>query len=100
MAGAFTQVDLSQLPPPIIVEQIDYETIVQAMLADLIARMPEFSALVESDPMYKAIEVFAYREVIVRQRANDACLGVMLAFAVGADLDQLGANVNLRDFLR
>jgi phage-related baseplate assembly protein len=95
MAGAFTNVNLSQLPAPDAVEQIDFEVILAAMLADLRARDPVFDALVESDPAYKILEACAYREVLVRQRANDACRAVMLAFATGSDLDQVGANVNV-----
>lgn len=99
MAGAFTTVDLSQLPAPAIVEQISFETILAEMLADLQARHPEFSALVESDPAYKILEVAAYRETLIRQRNNESCLAVMLAFASGTDLDQLGANVNVQRLL-
>lgn len=99
MAGAFTTVDLSQLPAPAVVEQLSFESIVADMIADLQSRDPTFTALLESDPAYKIIEVCAYRETLLRQRANDACYGVMLAFAAGADLDQLGANVNVQRLL-
>lgn len=99
MAGAFTNVNLSQLPAPDAVEQIDFEVILAAMIADLQARDPSFTAMVESDPAYKILEVCAYREVLVRQRANEACKAVMLAFAVGADLDQIGANFNVQRLL-
>lgn len=92
MASAYTQVNLSQLPPPDVVETISYESILSAMLADLQARDTSFSALVESDPVYKILEVAAYRETILRQRVNDACRSVMLAYAAAADLDQIGAN--------
>lgn len=95
MAGAFTTVNLSQLPAPDVVEQLDFEVILATMLADLQARDPAFSALVESDPAYKILEVCAYRELLLRQRVNEACKAVMVAFANGADLDQLGANVNV-----
>lgn len=95
MAGAFTTINLSQLPAPDAVEQISFESILSAMVADLKARDPSFSALVESDPAMKILEVAAYREVLIRQRANEACRAVMLAFARGADLDQLGANFNV-----
>lgn len=95
MAGAYTTVNLSELPAPDIVEALDYEAILAAMLADLQARDPVFNALVESDPAYKILEVAAYREVLLRQRVNDAAKGVMLAYAIGADLDQIGANFNL-----
>lgn len=99
MAGAFTVVNLSQLPAPDAVEQLDFETIFNAMLADLQARMQAagqpFTALLESDPAYKILEVCAYRELLVRQRANEAVRAVMLAFAKGSDLDQIGANYNV-----
>jgi phage-related baseplate assembly protein len=96
MAGAFTTVNLSQLPAPDVVEALDFETIFSAMLADLQARDTTFSALVESDPAYKILEVAAYRELLLRQRVNDASKAVMLAFAGGADLDQIGANFSVQ----
>jgi phage-related baseplate assembly protein len=99
MAGSFTVVDLSQLSAPEVVEQIAFDDIKALMIADLVERHPEFSALVESDPAYKIIEVCAYREVLVRQRTNEAALAVMLAYARGADLDQLGANYNVARLL-
>ena len=100
MAGTYTAIDLSQLPPPQVVEVIDFEKILQEILADFYARMAEsgqpFTALVESDPAYKLAETAAYREMIVRQRANESALAVMLAYAEKSDLDQIGANVNLQ----
>lgn len=96
MAGAFTTVNLSQLPAPDVVEALDFETILSEMVANLQARDPAFSALVESDPAYKILEVAAYREVLLRQRVNDSAKAVMLAFATGSDLDQIGANRNVQ----
>lgn len=96
MAGAFTVVDLSQLPAPNVVEPLDFETILSAMIADLQERDPTFTALVESDPAYKILEVCAYRELLMRQRVNEAAKAVMLAYATGSDLDQLGANVGVQ----
>lgn len=95
MPGAFNAVNLAAIPAPAIVEQLSYESIVAQMISDLQARDPSFSALVESDPAYKVIEVCAYREMLVRQRTNESCFGVMLSFAKGSDLDQLGANFNV-----
>lgn len=96
MAGAFTVINLSQIAAPDVVEQISFEDILAAMIADLQARDPSFSALVESDPAYKILEVCAYRETLIRQRTNEAARAVMLAYAAGSDLDQLGANVNVQ----
>lgn len=96
--STFTQIDLSTLPAPDVIEELSFETIFSAMLADLQARDPAFSALVESDPAYKILEVAAYRELLVRQRVNDAARAVMLAYATGADLDQLGALLGVARF--
>jgi phage-related baseplate assembly protein len=89
--ATYTPIDLSNLPAPTVVEALDYETILAAMLADLRARDPLFTALVESDPAYKILEVAAYRELLIRQRVNDGARAVMLAYAIGPDLEQLAA---------
>lgn len=96
MAGAYTVINLSNLPAPNVVEALDFETIVSEMIADLQARDSTFTALLESDPAYKIIEVCAYRELLLRQRVNDSAKAVMLAFAEKADLDQIGANVGVK----
>lgn len=88
---AFTAVDLANLPDPLLVEPLDFETIFQALLSDFQARYPDYNSIVESDPAYKVLEAAAFRELIIRQRVNDAAKGVMLAKAAGSDLDQMGA---------
>ncbi|HAY23409.1 MAG TPA: baseplate assembly protein [Desulfobacterales bacterium] len=88
-------IDLTSLPAPEVIETLDYETILAAMLSDLRARDESFTAIVESDPVYKILEVAAYRELLLRQRVNDAARAVMLAFAGGGDLDHLGALINV-----
>jgi phage-related baseplate assembly protein len=88
-------IDLSLLPPPDVVESLSYEEILAAMLADM--RDPErtngqpFTTISEADPAYKVLEVSAYRELLLRQRVNEAARAVMLAYAMDGDLDQLGA---------
>lgn len=99
MSGSFTAIDLSSLPAPDIVETLSFEQILAEMVADLQSRDPAFSALVESDPAYKILEVAAFRETLVRQRANDSARAVMLAYAGGTDLDQIGANYNVARLL-
>ncbi len=88
---AFTAIDLSGLPAPNVVESLAYETILAEMLADLVSRDSSFTAMVESDPVYKILEVAAYREFLLRQRVNDAARSVMLPYAEGADLDNLAS---------
>lgn len=89
-------IDLSQLPVPSVVDAIDYEAILAELLADLQERYPEFDVPVESDPIYKVLEVAAYREMLVRQRVNEAARAVMLAYAAKEDLDNLGALFNVK----
>ena len=93
--SAFTGVDLSQLPPPNVVEPLDFEIIFARKLARLVELDPTFNALVESDPAYKVLQVSAYDELILRQRINEAAKAVMLAYASGTDLDQLAGNFQL-----
>ena len=95
MANTFTAVDLAQLPFPDAVEVPDFETILAQMLTDLQARDSAFTALVESDPAFKVLEVAAYRELLVRQRVNEAIKAVCLAYAIGDDLEQIGARYNV-----
>ncbi|MEZ0150120.1 MAG: baseplate J/gp47 family protein [Candidatus Reddybacter sp.] len=94
MSG-FTAVDLSQLPAPDVTEALSFETIFAAMLADLQSRDSTFDALLESDPAFKILEVAAYRELLIRQRVNEASLATMLAFAKDADLDQIGGTFSV-----
>lgn len=91
MTARFTPIDLSGIPAPDVVETLSYETILAEMLADLKSRDNTFTATVESDPAYKILEVAAYRELLIRQRVNDAGRAVMLAYAQKADLDNLAA---------
>ena len=91
----FDAIDLSRLPPPAVVEEIDWRDIRNAMLDDFLARMREAGeenyAALESDPAVKLIEATAFREMLLRQRVNDAAQAVMLARSTGSDLDHLGA---------
>lgn len=91
-------IDLSQLPPPDVVETIDYEVILGERKAHYLSLFPtdqqagvaETLAL-ESEPIVKSLQESAYREMVLRQRVNDAARSVMLAYAERGDLDHLGA---------
>lgn len=86
-------IDLSALPAPDVVETIDFEGILKAMRDDLVARFPAIESVIdlESEPARKLLEVCAYREVILRQRVNDAARANLLAFAGQGDLDHLAS---------
>lgn len=98
-----TPIDLSQLPSPDVVETIDYETLLAERKARLVSLYPvdeqaEVAATLEleSEPMAISLQENAYREMVVRQRANDAARAVMLAYAMDGDLDQLAAFFDIR----
>ncbi|TBU71009.1 baseplate assembly protein [Phytopseudomonas daroniae] len=87
----FTAIDLSRVPAPNVVEPLDFEQILAEMQADLSARLPDMDAFLESDPAIKLLEVAAYRELLLRQRINEAAQAVMLPYALDTDLENLGA---------
>ncbi|CNI32825.1 baseplate assembly protein [Yersinia pekkanenii] len=49
----------------------------------------------ESEPITTLLQESTYRELVLRQRVNEAAQAVMVAYANGSDLDQLGANNNV-----
>ncbi|CAG9000666.1 MAG: hypothetical protein CENE_02666 [Candidatus Celerinatantimonas neptuna] len=88
--------DLSALPVPDLIETLDYETVLSEMISRYQTENPDFDALLESDPIYKALEVASYFRVKDRQRVNEAAKAVMLAYASGSDLDQIAARYNVQ----
>ncbi|EAV5169622.1 baseplate assembly protein [Salmonella enterica subsp. enterica serovar Kiambu] len=95
-------IDLSQLPAPDVVETLDFETILAERKATFVSLYPEDqqeaiarTLALESEPVTKYLEENAYREVIWRQRVNNAAKAVTLAYAENNDLDVVGANFNV-----
>lgn len=83
--------DFNTIPAPTIIEELDYELILQAMITDLRARDPSYTELLESDPGVKILQVAAARELILRQRVNEALRATLLRYGPGPDLDNLAA---------
>jgi hypothetical protein len=81
MADAtFTAVDLSRLPAPDIIEDLDFETILADAAAQMRDEMAKSGLTFEtrdSDPATKLLQVFAYYAQMLRQRINDAARAVM-----------------------
>ena len=95
----YSPIDLSQLPTPQVVETLDFESIYSERKAAMVALWPEeqqadiAEALTrESNPMSKLLQENAYREMVLRNRINNAAKAVMLATATASDLDNLVAN--------
>tara|TARA_Y100001949_G_scaffold163033_2_gene156579 strand:- start:1574 stop:2485 length:912 start_codon:yes stop_codon:yes gene_type:complete len=98
----FTPIDLAQLPTPDVIEQLDYEQILAERKAYAVSLWPAAQQAqvaatleLESEPLTKLLQESAYRETLLRQRVNEAALAVLLPFAKGADLEQIGARFNV-----
>lgn len=89
----FTAIDLSKLPPPKVIEELSFEAVFQEMLSDFLEKNPTHSTLLESDPAMIVLEVCAYREMMLRNRINEAAKATMLAYASGSDLENLAATM-------
>jgi phage-related baseplate assembly protein len=101
--NSFVAIDLSQLPAPQIVEQVDFEKILAERKAHMISFWPPEEQAqiatrleIESEPLTKLLQENAYRETVWRQRVNEASLANLLATARNTDLEQLAANFNVK----
>lgn len=96
-------IDLSLLPAPQLLETLDFEVIFERRKASVLSLLPEDQReaaakvlSLESEPATKLLQESAYQELIWRNRVNDVGTSVMLAFARAANLDQIGANSNVK----
>lgn len=97
-----TPIDLTQLPAPAILEIPDFETLLAQRKTALLEQVPEsIRAEVatvlqyDSEPLSIQLQENCYREILLRQRINEACQAVMLSHATGTDLDNVLARFNL-----
>jgi len=98
MPAISSPIDLSQLPAPSVVEALNYEEILEQRKARVIALFAsEDQAAVakalalESEPITVVLQENSERELIIRQRVNEAARAVLLAFARRADLEHIAA---------
>lgn len=78
-------INLALLPPLNVVKQVDHETIIQ----DVVEKAGLENAS-PSDPSFRTTLANTYREVLIRQDANEQARGLMLAYAKGPELDHIG----------
>lgn len=93
-----TPIDLSQLPAPDIVDELDYETILVEKKARLVSLYPkeqqdEIAATLEleSEPMVKLLQEGAYEKMLLLALMNEKARGILLAYAKGSTLEHIGA---------
>lgn len=90
-------IDLSLLPPPQVVETLEFETVYQGVLDGFRTLMgDQWTAALESDPVVKLLELAAYQKLLGRARVNDAAKASLLAYARGSDLDNRAADYGVR----
>ncbi|HEI9837875.1 TPA: baseplate J/gp47 family protein [Klebsiella pneumoniae] len=94
-------IDLSQLPSPTIIEELDFETILTDVKAVMVAAFPEgqrasvaAALALESEPLTIIAQAITYRELLLRQRINEGAAACMLSHATGDDLDNIAANLD------
>ncbi|MGE4877355.1 baseplate assembly protein [Yersinia enterocolitica] len=92
-------IDLSQLPAPLVIESLDFDSLFAVRKEAFIALYPadqqdavRLTLSFESEPIVKLLQESTYRELLLRQRVNEGAQAVMVAHAIGSDLDHLGAN--------
>jgi phage-related baseplate assembly protein len=96
-------IDLSTLPAPKIIEELNFETIFNNRKEQFINLYPldkqtelRKTLELESEPIVKLLQESSYQELILRQRINEAALAVMIAYSNGEDLDNLSAIFNVK----
>lgn len=98
-------VDLSTLPTPAVIEELDYEALVTRQketfqtlweavrIANPEMDLPQYDvAMLRTDPVMIVIETNAYRELNERARINDAARANILGYATDSDLDHVAAD--------
>lgn len=90
MSRAYDVVDIGNLPPPTLTEEVDYEALFDRRLEKYVELYPEFEDESKFEPVRAHIGVAANSEMLVRQRINQAARASQLATAEDADLDVWG----------
>jgi len=87
--STFTAIEVDKLPAPDVFEQLTFEQIYAQRLAAFRELLPDYDALVESDPIIKLLQAGAYRELLLREQFNARARGLLLPYSTGNDLDNL-----------
>ncbi|TMP35525.1 baseplate J family protein [Pseudoalteromonas rubra] len=93
----FLTPDLSRVPMPDLLRDVDFEQQLKEIKQRFLASHPQYADALklESDPLTALLQTLAYQQVLNTQQVNDAVKGVMLATASGADLDAIASRYNL-----
>ena len=86
---------LPDLPPPSIIDESTYEEIFNSMIDEFREIQPNYTNIVEGDPVYSIAQRAAYRELNLRKQINNAYRQTLLLYATGTNLDNVVANYGL-----
>ena len=85
---------LVDLPEPTVFKTVDFEKILSEITADFVARHTSYEEVVlESDPVKKVFESWAYARVTRNNEYNEDLKQTMLKYATGANLDMKAADL-------
>lgn len=86
-------IDISKLPVPKIVTDVDFEAAWATFKADLISQDPLFEDILKAEGQALTMlgQAYAYRSALDSQQFNERARGLLLALATGSDLDHIGA---------
>ncbi|AQW80794.1 phage baseplate assembly protein J, putative [Campylobacter pinnipediorum subsp. pinnipediorum] len=83
---------LKNLPAPKMIEELDFNSVLNDVKRLFKSYLKDDEIeLLESDRFSAMLEAFAYREILLRARINEAVKSMLLAFAKGSDLDNVVA---------
>lgn len=100
MTNRFVDIDLSRLPVPDALTDLDYERVLKERMADLVARLnaqdiPYDTGHLETDPLKITEEHASYFELLLKGHVNDAVKATLLASATGRDLEHIAARLGV-----
>lgn len=92
-----TMIDLRTLPAPDALEMLDYESVLAEKKELLLSLMPDHkhnevmqTLALESEPLTILLQAYAYDNLVLRQRINEATASTHLAYAQKNDLELQG----------
>ncbi|CAH9055071.1 hypothetical protein PSECIP111951_01166 [Pseudoalteromonas holothuriae] len=93
----FNLLDMSKVPLPDTITELDFEQILSQLKNKLLEHYPQYQEALsfESEPMQVMLEMLAYQQLLFDGKLNDAIKGNMLASATGNDLDAIAARYNV-----
>lgn len=91
------EIDLSQLPPPNVLQLLDFEAELARLKGLVLQALPELEEVLafESEPVTKVLQLIAYENVNMQSRINDSARACMLAYALNDDLVHMAANLGV-----